>query len=82
MSDLFARLEFSWELEAALERSFRLNGFNDSGEADVGVDLVSQLSGQAKKWRGELIRRCAWDIVSEKRGEWRWTYTLDMTLSG
>ena len=82
MSNLFARLQLCWNLEAALERLFRLNGFDDSREADVGVYLVSQLSGQTKEWGGELIGGCAGNIVSCSCGEWRWTYMLDMTLSG
>ena len=68
MTDLFARLELFWNLEAARERVFRLNGFNDSREADVGVDLVSQLSGQAKERGGQLISGCARNIVSESAG--------------
>jgi len=82
VSDLFARLEFFWKLEAASERPFRLSDFDDSREADVGIDLVSQLSGQAKEWRGELIGGCAGNVVSGKYGEWRWTYILAMALSG
>jgi len=60
VSDLFARLEFSWELEAACERPFSLNGFDDSREADVGIDLVSQLSGQTEKRRLEMVSESAW----------------------
>lgn len=80
MSDLFACLEFFWKLEAAREIPFRLNGFDDSREADVGVDLVSQLSGQAKEWRADLIGGCTGKVVSGKCGEWQWTYTSDMAV--
>ena len=82
MTDLLARLELFWNLEAACERPCRLNGFNDSREADVGVDLVSQLSGQTKEWRVYLVGGCTGKVVSGKCGEWRLTYILDMTLSG
>ena len=68
MSNLFARLQLCWKLEAASERPFRLNGFDGSREADVGVDLVSQLSGQTKEWRVYLIGGCAGNIVSGSAG--------------
>ena len=42
-----------------------MNGFDDSREADVGVDLVSQLSRQAKEWRVELVSKSAWSGISE-----------------
>ena len=60
MSDLFAGLKLFWKLEPEPERLFRLNGFDDSRETDVSVDLVAQLSGQAEKRRLELVSEIAW----------------------